>query len=185
MSPPRVIGHLRWTRVLSWALLLLLHAAAATGREGEPLATPAELYPGLFERVQLERVYDDGKTFVDALPRSAPDRIMAEYRDAVDGPAFDPRVFVTARFRPPSPVGSEYRSDPNVGVETHIDSLWTADLYHKPADEVDPEWDMAGAIADLHLMFEVGRRVANATVWPAWKEGTEFKAVRERMLGTP
>ena len=44
---------------------------------------------------------------------------------------------------------------------------------------------MAGAIADLQLLFEVGRRVANADVWPAWKEGTEFKAVRERSLASP
>jgi Zn-dependent M28 family amino/carboxypeptidase len=80
--------------------------------------------------------------------------------------------------------GNDYLNRP-AGFAALKDSLWTADLYHKPADEVDPEWDMAGAIADLHLMFEVGRRVANGTVWPAWKEGTEFKAVRERMLATP
>jgi Zn-dependent M28 family amino/carboxypeptidase len=77
--------------------------------------------------------------------------------------------------------GNEYLNRP-VGFARLKDSLWTADLYHKPDDEIDPEWDMAGAIADLQLLFEVGRRVANAEVWPAWKEGTEFKAVRERML---
>jgi hypothetical protein len=44
---------------------------------------------------------------------------------------------------------------------------------------------MAGAIADLQLLFEVGRRVANSEVWPTWKDGTEFKAVRERMLRAP
>ena len=28
------------------------------------------------------------------------------------------------------------------------------------------------------------RKVADAEVWPAWKPGTELKAIRERMLGT-
>ena len=133
MSLPRVIRHLRWTRVLSWALLLLLHAAAATGREGEPLATPAELYPGLFERVQLERVYDDGKTFVDAVPHTSPERVMAEYESARDDPGFDLRVFVTAHFRAPLAVGSEYQSNPEADVETHIDALWN--VLERPPDE--------------------------------------------------
>ena len=80
--------------------------------------------------------------------------------------------------------GNDYISHP-VGFAAVKDSLWTADLYHKPADEVDPTWDMTGAIADLQLLYEVGRRVANADSWPSWKEGTEFKSVRERSLATP
>jgi Zn-dependent M28 family amino/carboxypeptidase len=80
--------------------------------------------------------------------------------------------------------GNEYLNRPT-GFAHLKDSLWTANLYHKPDDEVDPEWDMAGAIADLHLLFQVGRRVANGTVWPEWKAGTEFKAVRDRMLASP
>ena len=80
--------------------------------------------------------------------------------------------------------GNDYLNRP-AGFAHLKDSLWTADLYHKPDDEVDAEWDMAGAIADLQLMFEVGRKVANAEMWPAWKEGTEFKAVRERSLAVP
>ncbi len=42
---------------------------------------------------------------------------------------------------------------------------------------------------DLRLLFEVGYRVAEAETWPSWKEGTEFKALREERLeaagGTP
>lgn len=60
---------------------------------------------------------------------------------------------------------------------------WIANIYHQPSDEVDPAWDIAGAVADLDLLYAVGRRVADAEIWPTWKNGTEFKAVRERMLG--
>jgi Zn-dependent M28 family amino/carboxypeptidase len=55
--------------------------------------------------------------------------------------------------------------------------------YHKPSDEVKPDWDLAGAVLDGQLLFEVGHRVAQAAAWPEWKPGTEFKAKREAMLG--
>ena len=54
--------------------------------------------------------------------------------------------------------------------------------YHKPADEFDPTWDPSGAIEDLHLLFLIGHRLAIQPLYPQWKPGTEFKAVRERML---
>ncbi len=54
--------------------------------------------------------------------------------------------------------------------------------YHKPSDEVKPDWDMAGAVDDVRLLFQVGLRVAEGDRYPEWKPGTEFKARREEML---
>jgi len=52
--------------------------------------------------------------------------------------------------------------------------------YHKPADEYDPEtWDFSGLVEDAQLLFRVGYEIANDTVFPGWKEGSEFKAIRE------
>jgi Zn-dependent M28 family amino/carboxypeptidase len=59
---------------------------------------------------------------------------------------------------------------------------YTSNDYHKPSDEVKPDWDLAGAVEDLQLLFTVGHRVAQGDTWPQWKPGTEFKAVREAML---
>jgi Zn-dependent M28 family amino/carboxypeptidase len=59
---------------------------------------------------------------------------------------------------------------------------YTARDYHKPSDEVKPEWDLAGAVDDFRLLFLVGNAVAEADAWPEWKPGTEFKATREAML---
>jgi len=39
-----------------------------------------------------------------------------------------------------------------------------------------------GAIDDLELLFRVGKNLANSDRWPKWKEGSEFKAVRESYL---
>ncbi|HYE65427.1 MAG TPA: M28 family peptidase, partial [Pyrinomonadaceae bacterium] len=54
--------------------------------------------------------------------------------------------------------------------------------YHKPSDEVKPDWDLAGAVEDTQLLFHVGYRVAQGKEYPEWKPGTEFKARREQML---
>ncbi len=62
---------------------------------------------------------------------------------------------------------------------------WVRDRYHAPSDEVEPSWDLSGAIADLELLYGVGRRVADGDTWPTWNSGTEFKAIREKMLATP
>jgi Zn-dependent M28 family amino/carboxypeptidase len=59
---------------------------------------------------------------------------------------------------------------------------YTANDYHKPSDEIKPDWDLTGAIDDAQLMFMVGYRVSQGDVWPEWKPGTEFRAKREASL---
>lgn len=51
--------------------------------------------------------------------------------------------------------------------------------YHKPTDEFDPDWDTGGLLDDLHMYFSLGHRLSMESVFPGWKEGSEFKAVRE------
>ncbi len=60
---------------------------------------------------------------------------------------------------------------------------YTADLYHKPQDEIKPGWDLSGAAQDLHLFLAMGYRIANAARMPEWRQGNEFRAAREKMLG--
>ena len=50
--------------------------------------------------------------------------------------------------------------------------------YHQPADEWRPDWDYAGAAADLELYYALGRDLANSRDWPGWKADSEFGAVR-------
>lgn len=59
---------------------------------------------------------------------------------------------------------------------------YTEHDYHKPSDEIKPDWNLSGAVEDLRLLMTVGYRVANADKYPEWKPGTEFKAKREEML---
>jgi Zn-dependent M28 family amino/carboxypeptidase len=54
--------------------------------------------------------------------------------------------------------------------------------YHQVTDEIHPDWDLAGAVQDVQLLFEVGYQVANGDKFPEWKSGTEFKAKRNTMI---
>jgi len=59
---------------------------------------------------------------------------------------------------------------------------YTQNDYHKVSDEVKPDWDLAGAVEDLQLLWQVGypRRLGDAM--PKWKPGSEFRARRQAML---
>ncbi len=59
---------------------------------------------------------------------------------------------------------------------------YTAYHYHQVSDEVDPNWDLSGAVQDIQLLFEVGYQVANGEKFPQWKPASEFKAKRDSML---
>ena len=59
---------------------------------------------------------------------------------------------------------------------------YTAVDYHKPSDEMKPDWDLSGAVEDAQLLYLVGYNVANAEKFPEWKPGNEFKATRDAMM---
>jgi Zn-dependent M28 family amino/carboxypeptidase len=52
--------------------------------------------------------------------------------------------------------------------------------YHQPSDQYDAKWDLRGAEQDARLLFRVGQKLASETTFPQWKEGSEFKATREK-----
>jgi Zn-dependent M28 family amino/carboxypeptidase len=56
---------------------------------------------------------------------------------------------------------------------------YQTERYHKPADEYSPDQDWSGGAADLALIFDIGLRIANSSEWPNWREGAEFRAVRD------
>ena len=59
---------------------------------------------------------------------------------------------------------------------------YTANDYHKVSDEIQPDWDLSGAIEDVQLYLRVAWSISQGSAWPEWLEGTEFKAVREEAL---
>lgn len=64
-----------------------------------------------------------------------------------------------------------------------LDKEYNEKRYHRPADNYDPAtWTLEGAIDDLQLLFQVGKRLAFDEKTPGWKDGSEFKAIREASL---
>jgi len=57
---------------------------------------------------------------------------------------------------------------------------YTANRYHKPADQFDPNWNLKGTMQDLDTLYQVGRTLADGDTWPQWREGNPFRAVREQ-----
>jgi Zn-dependent M28 family amino/carboxypeptidase len=77
--------------------------------------------------------------------------------------------------------GKDFIGKPaNFGQQKKDD--YTAHHYHQVSDEVDPNWDLSGAVQDIQLLFEVGYQVANGDKFPEWTPESEFKAKRDSML---
>ena len=69
--------------------------------------------------------------------------------------------------------------DPGYGKM--VEDQYTEKNYHRPSDEYDGKtWVLDGAIEDLKLLFLVGKRLAFTEKWPEWKQGSEFKAIRDK-----
>jgi Zn-dependent M28 family amino/carboxypeptidase len=63
-----------------------------------------------------------------------------------------------------------------------IQEFWTT-RYHRPTDEYNPDTsDLAGAVEDAKLFFKVGLALASEDKFPEWREGSEFKKIREDAL---
>jgi Zn-dependent M28 family amino/carboxypeptidase len=77
--------------------------------------------------------------------------------------------------------GTEYiGKPPDYGKQKR--DYYTEHDYHKPSDEVKPDWDLSGAVDDLRVFFEIGVKVAQDSKYPEWKPGNEFKAKRDEMM---
>ena len=51
--------------------------------------------------------------------------------------------------------------------------------YHRPSDQYTSNWNLDGAIEDLKLLFMVGKTITSEEKWPTWKQGSEFKKLRD------
>jgi Zn-dependent M28 family amino/carboxypeptidase len=77
--------------------------------------------------------------------------------------------------------GDQFVDKPADYAKTTRDAYTTV-RYHKPQDEVQPDWDLSGMVEDLKLLFGLGYRVAQGDAWPQWTPGNEFKSKRDAMI---
>ena len=96
---------------------------------------PDELYGDLFRRVQMERIFADGKTFVDMIPKAPAADIKQAYAAVKDKPGFHLKAFVEQYFGPPAQPESGFSSDPDRDITEHINTLWPVLTRRAGADE--------------------------------------------------
>ncbi len=112
-------------------LIWVLAGVAAAETSIERLRSPSELYGELFQQVQMQAIFEDSKTFVDAVPRHTPAIILERYREESRRPQFDLKHFVATHFDVPTIAESQYKTEKGADVREHIDRLWEV-LTRKP-----------------------------------------------------
>lgn len=120
-------------RRLGWLFVLLSMAYACRQSapaddvqfvENKQVLPPNERFGPLFDAVQSQAVFPDGKTFVDCEPKFPTDQIMAAYFARKDEAGFDLKAFVAENFNLPPNFSSGYVSDTRQSLSEHINALW-------------------------------------------------------------
>ena len=88
-----------------------------------PVATPDKIYGDLFRDVQMSKVFPDGKTFVDCIPKRNPKSIIADYNQQKGAAKFDLKQFVQDNFELPHTPQLNYITQEK-DVVMHIKNLW-------------------------------------------------------------
>ncbi len=78
----------------------------------------------LFIDVEMQHIFKDGKTFVDAIARNDPAWIAERYEAEKDAPGFSLLAFVLAHFDLPEDAASAFKPDPSHGLYQNIEALW-------------------------------------------------------------
>jgi Zn-dependent M28 family amino/carboxypeptidase len=61
---------------------------------------------------------------------------------------------------------------------------YTGKCYHQACDAWGPDWNLDGAVQDISLFYTIGDELARSGKWPGWKDGSEFKAIRDTSAAT-
>jgi alpha,alpha-trehalase len=115
----------------------------------------------LFDDVQLNQLFPDGKTFVDCLPKSSPEEISTKYNQQKSQPGFNLKQFVLANFELPVSHSNNYHSDTNKTVAENINKLW--DVLTRQPDKV------GGSLLPLpHSYIVPGGRFGEIYYWDSY-----------------
>ena len=89
-------------------------------------ATPDKIYDDLFADIQMAKIFPDGKTFVDMVPKRSPGAIMSDYKKIKKAPPIDfsLKKFAEDNFELPPTAQLKYVTSEK-DVVAHINALWS------------------------------------------------------------
>jgi alpha,alpha-trehalase len=117
-------------KVTFLSVSILFISVAMTEAQSLP---PDQVFGDLFRQVQLKKIFPDGKTFVDAVPKRNPVNIMYDY-GMIKDTLTDLRRFVLNNFTLPDSAQVQVSSNEK-DVTIHIKNLWKQ-LTRKHDDDV-------------------------------------------------
>lgn len=105
--------------------LFVLAVLAFLQMDAQKVQTPDQVYGQLFKDVQMSKIFPDGKTFVDCIPKKNPKDIVKEYLAAKNNSAlrFSLKLFVEDNFELPKTPQLNYVTKEK-DVVMHIKNLW-------------------------------------------------------------
>ena len=133
----------------------------------QTVKSPDELYGPLFREVQLQRVFADGKTFVDAVPKRDPAAILQDY-ERFKPSGNDLKKFVAANFDlPAAPTPLNY-VQPEKNLVMHINNLWS--VLKRAPDTVSAAGNtLTGSLLPLPYPYIVpGGRFREVYYWDSY-----------------
>ncbi|HDR2832424.1 TPA: alpha,alpha-trehalase [Enterobacter mori] len=138
MIRPRTLRPSFLQLALGGALLGVTAFAYADQPPTTQTTSPDILLGPLFNDVQSAKLFPDQKTFADAVPKSDPLMILADYRMQHAQSSFDLRHFVEMNFTLPAE-GEKYVPPAGQSLREHIDDLWP--VLTRTTDKASNKWD--------------------------------------------
>lgn len=103
------------------SVLILFFLSIIIALHAQP-ASPDKLFGELFRDVQMNKVFEDGKTFVDCIPKRSPASIMEDYAK-IKGKKPDLKKFVEENFQLPYTPQLNYIQQEK-DINAHINNVW-------------------------------------------------------------
>ncbi|MFB6082326.1 MAG: trehalase family glycosidase [Halanaeroarchaeum sp.] len=132
----------------------------------DPVVLDHSRYPQvcgeLFRAVQSGELFDDDKTFVDAVPRVPPPLIVERFLDQRQTDDFDLETFVHRHFIIPAPV--EHEGAHPASMEEYIETVWSSLTRRFDADP--PEDGTLFALPNRHVV--PGGRFREMYYWDSY-----------------
>ncbi|MFJ3345355.1 alpha,alpha-trehalase [Enterobacter bugandensis] len=138
MIRPRTLRPALLHLALGGALLGVATMGYAEEQPAYQKNSPDILLGPLFNDVQSAKLFPDQKTFADAVPKSDPLMILADYRMQHTQTSFDLRHFVEMNFTLPAE-GEKYVPPAGQSLREHIDDLWP--VLTRTTDKASNKWD--------------------------------------------
>lgn len=138
MIRPRTLRPAFLPLALGGALLGVTTCGYADDSPAAQTTSPDILLGPLFNDVQSAKLFPDQKTFADAVPKSDPLMILADYRMQHAQSSFDLRHFVEMNFTLPAE-GEKYVPPAGQSLREHIDDLWP--VLTRTTDKASNKWD--------------------------------------------